>query len=151
MTLQERIQELVNHSKLSIPKFAEKVGFKTPQAVRELLSGNTKTLSEAAQHKIMMAFPELNEDWLTGGEGEMFKHASQSAGNVSGHNICGVNINGKEIHITCPDEYETLLTIVNENKAATEKYQAIAEKYQAQLDKAQQQIDELIALLKAKI
>ncbi len=144
MTLQERILELVKYSKLSIPKFAEKVGFKTPQAVRELLCGNTKTLSEAAQHKIMLAFPELNEDWLTEGEGDMFKPANQSAGNVSGHNICGVNINGREIHITCPDEYETLLTIVKENKA-------MAEKYQAQLDKAQQQIDELIALLKAKI
>jgi len=144
MILQERIQKIVEYSHLSIPKFAERVGFKTPQAVRELLSGNTKTLSEAAQHKIMLAFPELNENWLTDGEGDMFKPASQSAGNVHGHNICGVNINGREIHITCPDEYETLLAIVRENKA-------INEKYQAQLDKAQQQIDELIALLKAKL
>ncbi len=31
MTLQEHIRELVKYSKLSTPKFAEKVGFKTPR------------------------------------------------------------------------------------------------------------------------
>lgn len=144
MILQERIQKLVDYSTLSIPKFAKKVGFKTPQAVRELISGNTKSLSEAAQHKIILAFPEINEEWLTKGEGEMIKQPTQSAGNILGKNVVGVNVNGREIHIICPSEYETLLAVVNDGKA-------IIEKYQAQLDKAQQQIDELIALLKAKL
>lgn len=71
MTLQERIQKIVEYSGLSIPKFANHVGFKTPQAVRELLSGNTKTLSDAAQYKIKSAYPELNPIWLLTGEGEM--------------------------------------------------------------------------------
>jgi len=73
----------------------------------------------------------------------MFKPANQSANHVKGRNIGGINVNGREIHITFPSEYETLLDIVNNNNA-------IVEKYQAQLDKAQAQIDELIALLKSK-
>lgn len=75
MTLQERIERIVEYSGLSIPKFANRVGFKTPQAVRELLSGNTKTLSDAAQYKITSAYPELNAAWLLTGEGEMLNAA----------------------------------------------------------------------------
>lgn len=73
MTLAKRVQQLVEYSELSIPKFAEKVGFKTPQGVRELIKGTTKTLSDAAQYKIASAFPELNLTWLLTGEGEMLK------------------------------------------------------------------------------
>ena len=35
MELSKRIEKIVEYSGLSIPKFAEFVGFKTPQAVRE--------------------------------------------------------------------------------------------------------------------
>lgn len=65
------MQQLVEYSGLNVPKFAEKVGFKTPQGVRELLKGTTKSLSDAAQYKIAAAFPDLNIDWLLTGEGEM--------------------------------------------------------------------------------
>lgn len=73
MILSERISRLVEYSKLSIPRFAAFVGFKTPQAVRELIKGNTKTLSDAAIIKLSSAFPELNVDWLTTGEGDMLR------------------------------------------------------------------------------
>lgn len=78
MELCERIEALVGYSSLTIPKFAEKVGFKTPQGVRELIKGNTKTLSDAAQMKILDAFPEINGDWLLNGEGEMLKSEAES-------------------------------------------------------------------------
>lgn len=70
--------------------------------------------------------------------------AHQSAGNVSGHNVCGVNVNGRDIDIKCPTEYETLLEVVN-------AHNKVVAKMQSQLDKAQSQIDELIAMLKAKL
>lgn len=109
-----------------------------------MLSRISEATDDASLRKIDEA-SDLNVDWLTKGEGEMLKSAThQSAGNVSGHNVCGVNINGREIHITCPDEYETLLSIMNDHKT-------IVEKYQSQLDKAQSQIDELIAMLKMKL
>lgn len=71
MELSKRIEKIVEYSGLSIPKFAEFVGFKTPQAVRELIKGNTKTLSFQAQEKIISSYPEINIEWLTRGEGEM--------------------------------------------------------------------------------
>jgi len=71
MELSKRIEKIVEYSGLSIPKFAEFVGFKTPQAVRELIKGNTKTLSYQAQDKILSAFPKVNPSWLLTGKGEM--------------------------------------------------------------------------------
>lgn len=73
MILSKRISDIVEYSNLSIPKFAEFVGFKTPQTVRELIKGNTKTLSDSVQHHILAAYPEINRDWLLTGEGEMLK------------------------------------------------------------------------------
>lgn len=76
MELSKRIEKLVEYSGLSIPKFAECVGFKTPQGVRELLKGNTRTLSEQAQYKILHSFPEINPSWLLTGIGEMLLNES---------------------------------------------------------------------------
>lgn len=72
MELKDRIDALLKYSNKNISEFSRFVGFKTPQAVRELLKGNTKTLSEVAQNKIIAAYPCLNESWLLTGEGEMF-------------------------------------------------------------------------------
>lgn len=71
MELSKRIEKLIEYSGLSIPKFSVHVGFKTPQAVRELIKGNTKTLSYQAQEKILASFPEVSPSWLLTGEGEM--------------------------------------------------------------------------------
>ena len=71
MILSERINKLVEYSQMSIPQFAKLVGFKTPQAVRELIKGNTKSLSDAAIFKLSSAFPDLSMDWLLTGEGPM--------------------------------------------------------------------------------
>ena len=71
MILSERINKLVEYSQMSIPQFAKLVGFKNPQAVRELIKGNTKSLSDAAIFKLSSAFPDLSMDWLLTGEGPM--------------------------------------------------------------------------------
>lgn len=71
MELSDRIAALLEYSQKNISEFSRYVGFKTPQAVRELLKGNTKSLSEIAQNKISSAFPELNMDWLLNGRGDM--------------------------------------------------------------------------------
>lgn len=73
MELKDRIDALLKYSNKNISEFSRFVGFKTPQAVRELLKGNTKTLSEVAQNKIIAAYPCLNESWLLTGEGEMLR------------------------------------------------------------------------------
>lgn len=52
MELSQRIEKVVEYSGMSIPKFADFVGFKTPQVIRELLKGNTKTVSFQVQEKL---------------------------------------------------------------------------------------------------
>lgn len=77
MILSERIGAVVKHSGLSIPKFSEKMGFKTPQTVRELIGGRTKSLSYAVKSKILESYPEINGVWLETGEGEMLNPTPQ--------------------------------------------------------------------------
>lgn len=137
--IKERLTRYLKFKRLSQREFAQICSVNS-----SVLSRISEATDDATLRKIDEA-SDLNVDWLTKGEGEMLKPAThQSAGNVSGHNVCGVSINGREIHITCPDEYQTLLSIMNDHKN-------IVEKYQAQLDKAQSQLDELIAILKTKI
>lgn len=78
MELKERIQKLIDYSEKNVSQFSKYVGVKTPQAIRELLAGNTKTLSENVQSKILSTFPEINKTWLLTGEGEMLKSANYS-------------------------------------------------------------------------
>lgn len=82
MELSDRIEALVNYSALSIPQFAAAVGFKTPQAVRELIKGRTKTLSDSAQYKITSRFPEVSPTWLLTGEGAMLVTPESNAHEV---------------------------------------------------------------------
>lgn len=76
MELKERIKCVLEYSGKNISEFSRFVGFKTPQAVREMLKGNTKSLSEAAAFKLLTAFPSVSKDWLLTGEGEMLKEKS---------------------------------------------------------------------------
>lgn len=151
MELSERIKTLVDYSGLNVTQFAKYAGFRTAQAVRELIKGKTQTLSYKALNLILGAFPEISEAWLTSGVGEMLKSVSQNANNISGHNVCGVNVNGRDIDIKCPTEYESLLDIVKAHNEVVTRMQNQIDKSQIQLDKAQTQIDELLAIIKNKL
>lgn len=71
--LSYRIDKLLKESKLNAPSFARAIGCSTPQAIYDLLSGKTKSLSPSMQHKILSYMPEVNLQWLLTGEGEMLK------------------------------------------------------------------------------
>lgn len=75
MKLSDRIKKIVEHSELSIPQFANKIGVQTPQAIRDLISGKTRSLSEDMQSKILSYIPSLNAAWLFTGEGEMLNNS----------------------------------------------------------------------------
>lgn len=129
MILSERIKALIECSKLSIPKFAEFVGFKTPQAVREILNGRTKTLSDAAQMKILHAFPDLNEAWLMTGEGEMLRSTyTQNVEDSKNFTQTG--------NVTVNNSDAALLKAIDE----------ISEQ-RKMVQKAQEQIDRLLTIL----
>lgn len=76
--LADRINELIKYSKLTIPKFAIAVGAKTPQAIREILKGNTKSLSPSMAKGILDYMPEVSHFWLLAGEGEMLRSAEKN-------------------------------------------------------------------------
>lgn len=91
------MQAIVDYSALSIPQLAQKVGFKTPQTIREILKGNTKTLSEAVCYKIISSYPQIDEHWLRTGDGEMLRSGvvSQSPTGDNSPNVNGSgNANG---------------------------------------------------------
>lgn len=71
MDIPTRIQNIINYSHKSIPQLAVAVGFKTPQTIRSLLKGDTKTISDAVVLKLTSYYPEINKEWLLTGEGEM--------------------------------------------------------------------------------
>ena len=71
MELSERINALVKYSGLSIPKFAKAIGTQTPQAIRDLISGKTKTLSKDIYDKILSYNHNIRPAWLLAGDGEM--------------------------------------------------------------------------------
>lgn len=77
MELSERIKAIVDYSGITIPKYAQSIGAKTSQVIRDLLCGKTKSLSTDMRHKMLSYMPELNREWLLYGEGEMLKDSGQ--------------------------------------------------------------------------
>ncbi len=71
--LAQRLMELLKTKDLNVSRFARSIGTKTPQAIREILKGNTKSLSFDIQSKIAQKMPDVNIAWLLTGEGEMLK------------------------------------------------------------------------------
>lgn len=74
MELKDRIQYIIDYKGITIPKFANTIGVKTPQAIRELIKGNTKSLSADMRNKILSYMPEINSAWLIAGQGEPFNN-----------------------------------------------------------------------------
>lgn len=107
MELPERIAKIVELSGMSIPQFSTYVGFKTPQTVRELLKGNTKTLSYQAKEKIADAFPNININWLATGEGEMLKNSNNTIS--EGDN--NITVGGDASNITNNSEKALMLAM----------------------------------------
>lgn len=136
--LQVRLREFIDFMGISMQTFERQAGIGQGLGVR-LKSNSYSTTFK----RISNAFPQLNIVWLKTGEGSMLNPTPHTTNNVTGHNVCGVNVNGRDIDIKCPTEYDMLINIVNTNNE-------VVSRMQAQLDKAQSQIDELIALLKAK-
>lgn len=134
MTLAKRVQQLVEYSELSIPKFAEKVGFKTPQGVRELIKGTTKTLSDAAQYKIASAFPELNLTWLLTGEGEMLKQGPTQI--VSGQGAHHFTQTGDvEAAPDAAAQFSTIDRLIDEMAAQRETFKSTVDQLLSVLNK----------------
>ncbi|RLD77804.1 MAG: transcriptional regulator [Bacteroidetes bacterium] len=70
----DRISQLIKTMKLSASQFADEIGVQR-SSVSHVLSGRNKPSLDFVT-KIMMAYPELNADWLLTGKGMM--HSDES-------------------------------------------------------------------------
>lgn len=159
MILPERIMNIVEYSGLSIPKFADKVGFKTPQTVRELINGRTKNLSYAVLGKITAAYPEIRESWLRTGEGDMLNPHPDVIINDSSNRSGGDN--AKEIRKAGRNYYEdqcredkvmidTLRKEVEHLTSLLSEREKRVQRLENDNDKKDALIERLIALLEKK-
>ena len=82
METSERISKLLEYSGLSVNKFSEKIGVKTSQSIRDLLSGKTKGISHSVEDKILSCFTEIDRVWLLTGEGSMLKSSTAQKDDV---------------------------------------------------------------------
>ena len=84
----------------------------------ELVTGSRK-ISDRAIHKISSTFPEINEEWLRTGQGEMLKN-SASAGNNS-MSIAGEEIKGNKITVNNDNTIALLVAEMAAQRRLTEK------------------------------
>lgn len=143
MILSQRIKEVVKHSGLSIPKFADYVGFTTPQTVRELINGRTKSLSFAVASKILANYPEISEVWLKEGAGDMIVPSKSTPQAKSVHDVTtgGMVTQGDQSPILKIEIEKELVEEVNvdDNAVCKRHYK----KLKALLEKANREIARL--------
>lgn len=120
--MNQRIRELVDFLKnerivLSDGEFASEVGIGKSQ-LSEVMSGKRK-VSEKYIRKMRTRFPEINEDWLRNGEGEMFKSHSAVAETHS-ISIAGEEIKENEINVNADGTIASLIAEVAAQRRLTE-------------------------------
>lgn len=113
------IAELRKRKKVySQAEFAEIVGISRTQ-FSEIVTGKRK-LSDKAIHKIIAAIPDINEDWLRSGDGEMLKSHSANAENHS-ISIAGEEIKENKINVNTDETIAMLVAEVAAQRKLTEK------------------------------
>ena len=99
-------------------EFAEIVGISRTQ-FSEIVTGKRR-LSDKAIHKIISAIPEINEEWLRTGEGEIFKSQTSTTGNGS-VSITGEEITDNNIQVNTDETIAKLIAEVAAQRRVTEK------------------------------
>lgn len=72
MTPDEIITTIKEHYGLNSKELADRMDLESPQSIYDILKGKTRTITAGMQRAIYSAFPEINIDWITTGEGNMF-------------------------------------------------------------------------------
>lgn len=154
MEVKDRIKAILDYYQLTVNEFVSQTRVKTGQAVYDLLSGKTKSISASMENKILSCFQDLNRAWLLTGEGGMFRdniNVSQSLDNNSGVITNNVASRGNTTNST------TTTTNTTNNYAECERANSNGLLLGKAIDeiaaqrkivmKSQEQIDRLISLL----
>lgn len=75
LSASERINAVIRHSGMSARAFSERIGMARPQAIYDIQSGKTKSLTPKMVSAIAERWPEIDRYWLMTGEGEMLRIA----------------------------------------------------------------------------
>ena len=111
----------------------------------KMMSGN-RHVSQRCVDNILAKFPEINEEWLRNGEGEMLKNTSAVADNHS-ISIAGDGIKENEINVNTDKTIERLIAEMSAQRKLTERtLEEIAAQRQL-TEAALKQNSDLIALL----
>ena len=76
MSINKRIQSILNHYNLTAGAFAERMGIQK-SSVSHLLSGRNKPSFQFLS-KLVKAFPEINLNWFITGDGDIFNQPEQN-------------------------------------------------------------------------
>lgn len=144
LSIKERLILFLAYLEIGQTKFEEKVGMSRGHIHNMGENLTSKTLS-----KIKIAYPELNEDWLLTGKGEMIK--SVNTQNAEGNNSINSNINNIEGNVTIShNDFSNLLELQKGYQEAQKELNEILKTAQNQLSESQKQVSDLIEILKNK-
>lgn len=147
--MNQRIREFVDFLKkerivLSDGEFASEVGIGKSQ-LSEVMSGK-RNVSEKYIRKMRTRFPEINEEWLRSGEGEMLKSHSAVAETHS-VSIAGEEIKENEINVNTDATIASLIAEVSAQRKLTETALAEIAAQRKLTEAAMKQSADLIAKL----
>ena len=134
METNARMRAILAHYKITPNELASRANVRTGQAIYDLLSGKTKSISRAMENKILSCFPEINRTWLLTGEGEMIRDSTVQ---TAGDNSTNINGNGNHVHTSdlldkAMDEIAELRKLnqeqVRNNQSQFERFMSIIEK-----------------------
>lgn len=133
-----RLIQFLAYLEIGQTKFEEKVGMS-----RGHINNLGENISSKTLAKIKKAYPELNEQWLLTGEGNMLKPIVYQ--NAEGNKSINSNINGNiEGNVTIShNDFSNLLEL-------QKGYQEAQKELNERLKTSQSQIDTLLEILKNK-
>lgn len=82
MTDAQRINFLLEYTKLNGKNFAMRIGLSYPDSIYHIQRGRNG-ISDKLADRIVMAFPEIDKGWLLTGEGDMFRSGTKRTGIVN--------------------------------------------------------------------
>ena len=71
MNAKERIEAILDYYNINAKAFSERLEMDRAQAIYDILSGKTKSITEKMAIKIISVFSEISKSWLMSGDGEM--------------------------------------------------------------------------------
>lgn len=152
MEVKDRIKTILDYYHLSVNEFADRAKIKTNQAVYDLLSGKTKSISQSMENKILSYFRDINRTWLLTGEGDMLVSGNQV---VSGSNNTTSQNSGNTTNNTsnnfgdgCGGAIYASRGDVSIDGALMRAFDEIAAQRRV-TEKTQAQMDELIRIIKS--